>query len=59
VRALISIRRAEDHATPPLDADAVAKRLFDGALPPFGAYGERPSDTPDPGLERPLAHFRH
>ena len=53
VLALISVRRAEDAAT--LDAAAIAQRLFATALPPPTAYGQRPSDTPDPGLEALVA----
>ncbi|QTH23170.1 hypothetical protein HRJ34_06580 [Rhizorhabdus wittichii] len=58
VLALISVRRADDQVTPPLDADALAKRLFDTALPAPASYGERPSDTPDPGLELLLTRSR-
>ena len=38
-----------------LDAAAIAQRLFATALPPPTAYGQRPSDTPDPGLEALVA----
>jgi len=58
VLALISVRRAEDEAPPPLDTAALAQRLFGTALPALRTYGERPSDTPDPGLETLLARRR-
>lgn len=57
VLALISVRRAEDADVPALDPAAVARRLFDADLPTPGTYGERPSDTPDPGLELLLTHL--
>src|SRR3546814_9530475 len=58
VLALISVRRAADEGAPPLDADAIAERLFGKALPAPEAYGARPSDTPEPALETLLAGFR-
>jgi len=51
VLALVSVRRAEDEVAPPLDAAALARRLFGVELPAAGAYGARPSDTPDPRIE--------
>ena len=58
VLALISVRRPGDDAPPRLDAGTIASRLFGTVLPPFRGYGERPSDTPDPGLEALLAPRR-
>ncbi len=54
VIALISVRRPEDDTSPPVDEAALAKMLFGKPLPASESYGERPSDTPDPGLERLL-----
>lgn len=58
VLALISVRRAEDDSGPAFDAAAVAGRLFGEVLPAPAAYGARPSDTPDPGLEALVARGR-
>ncbi|CAN5719161.1 hypothetical protein BH11PSE1_BH11PSE1_30150 [soil metagenome] len=51
VLALISVRRPDEAGAPPLDDTALALRLFGGPLASAGVYGERPSDTPDPGLD--------
>ncbi len=50
VIALISVRRADDGALPPVDEAALAKALFGQPLAASRTYGERPTDTPDPGL---------
>jgi len=58
VLALISVRRAEDHESATIDPAGLAARLFGASLPPVSSYGERPSDTPDPQLEKLLANLR-
>jgi hypothetical protein len=55
VIALISVRRPDDGLPPPVDEAALAKALFGKTLAPGKTYGERPSDTPDPGLLALLA----
>jgi hypothetical protein len=54
VVVLISVRRADDEAVAWFDEAAMAKSLFGQPLITSGSYGERPSDTPDPQLERLL-----
>jgi len=58
VIALITVRRPEDDMYLPVDESALAKRLFGRPLPASESYGERPSDTPDPELDRLLMSVR-
>lgn len=58
VLALISVRRPGADAPRPTDEAGLALRLF--GVPIGGAggvYGERPADTPDPGLAAVLARL--
>lgn len=57
VLALISVRRPDDAGAPVPDDAALALRLFGAPLLPAGVYGERPSDTPDPGLDALIARI--
>lgn len=58
VLALISVRRPDGDTRLPTDEADLAMRLFGVTLGgPGGAYGERPSDTPDPDLGAILARL--
>ena len=58
VLALISVRRPDGDTRPPTDEADLAMRLFGVTLGGSGgAYGERPSDTPDPDLGAILARL--
>lgn len=53
VLVLLTVRDPDDHAAP-VDAGVLARAVFAADLPAATRYARRPSETPDPGIEKLL-----